>query len=833
MDYYEVLCKTCGHKYLANRRVFDLRDIIERYLREASQIEVLEEEYRQFYEHLTKLPSHMNNILAANSKHKNPLFHWALLCRNAELYPEIGTLEQRGTAQDVFNLVICGKDFIQYFSTLFSLPQLSKAADLQKEYNDKLLGNKTERAVETPFLTDIFQNQDKEFLRCRIKVHYTEDDQNNKIPRDLAIIFRRPNAGQIIDMGKEFTYRAVCCPRCFHAISKNSGIHKEYVIGLTGTSGVGKSAYLAALIDMLRQDTVTKKGAGGIGLTDNRIVHHGESDKSFEDFENNYLNAYRKYFAVKKTEKNESLTAIRPLSVTCKVFNKEKPIVLTFVDMPGEAFLDVTRDEDGFLENNEGGYNKANEIEEKYTAFNRADIYWLFLDPSQVSMRTSQFINQLHEASEIEMESTTVNTELLNVLENLHDTMQALLTLRKDENESGYRKSKLLSSAKSDHLMKVGGVFLTKFDMLEGLYAKASEEDNLVYQDNISDEEFKNYCEKNGVHLNSGSGNKNGLIVESILKEDYSRNCSFDLTQFCQSFLLETWNLIKPVSIDPEVYGLIDKIFQCYPLFPVAPYGINPVTPMIPYTMEIKEKGKITITKKIDKEAINRDELSKKVFYSAVSKARQNNIFKRIVKIRNDFEKKKQGNLDEVLDECNMLINELIESIHDDQELVKTMLQSVQSGKIEDPMLESYTPQIIKSTLLANTVEKKINEALEICNMLVSLITEQDKKDILKAYLLLQIDKKALRNETWEKVNKISCPEDAVPGAKSLIPIGIEIPFIWTLYALGILEGIERQEEVHGFLFKKVKEKYVKKSFGQDENSDEKILNSWNRINYR
>lgn len=814
-NYYEVLCKQCGHKYFANQRPFDLRDIMEIYLEQVSQIEACAE-YKELYEHIKNLPKHQKSTLENN---QHPFFHWSLLYKDKEnkagrkLFAEVGDL-QPGDAEDVYNLVIRGKHLRDYYLKLFLLDKENSAdvSTIKKLYNDIILGNKENSFIDIPFFDDIFAYPESIFLMCRLRVNYTNDDQGNKIPSTLTLLFKRVGLGNIIaNVNNEFTYGRVCCPKCFHKISVNSGQHKEYIIGLTGTSGVGKSAYLAALIALLMPDSKLKNGHGGIGVEADRIVLSNAQDESFYDFTRNYLNAYMEAFSVQKTDINTGLESIKPLSVLCRIPSLNQYIVLTFVDMPGEAFLDV-----GNYGISEDTYQaKANEIEDKYKAFNRADIYWLFLDPTQVSRDIDRPIYNGGTINNLEMQSVSVNRDIMTVLGSLCNTMKKALPLRKTSIPD-------ILNGNNKSLMKVGGVFFTKFDMMEsqinGTDAKRS---------------YNEFMKYNGVHIRTNNSyGEVGAMVNRVLNQNH-----LDLNEFSSTYLQQSWDLIKNVNVYDDLYTSLFELFESYPLFLVAPYGKAPVTPTIAYNCEIIKKGELKVKKESKKIFVKEDEFSEDVFKFSISKEREKIISNKLGELEQNYEKTK-SNLEAqeaLLVECEREIKDLEGKILENRILKNKMIDNIgQSPKavFRNEVLSKDTLNDNKAEIKGNTLSQKIESALDCCRNLRNQITERDQKEILKAYLLYRVNEEMI-DESIEKVLVNSDDIEVLSGVERVNPIGIEVPFIWTLYILGIIEGTEEKIILKKKLFGSREERIRNnKIFGIDKISDQKDLENWKRDNY-
>ncbi len=165
------------------------------------------------------------------------------------------------------------------------------------------------------------ENEDVIFLKCRIEPRSEKDDMGNSVITGINAAFAHRNGNQ--------DGLLMVCPDCGTAFLADAGKYHEEVILLMGSARVGKTAYLAALIDYLNGDNAKKSIFPlQIGpLTDKRGLF----------FQENILNAYQKGEKIHKT--NSSNEEIVPLVSFLLRIRNDKRIIMTFVDMPGEAYV--------------------------------------------------------------------------------------------------------------------------------------------------------------------------------------------------------------------------------------------------------------------------------------------------------------------------------------------------------------------------------------------------------------------------------------------------------------------------------------------------------------
>lgn len=770
-EFYDVLCKSCGEKYKANYRVFNLRSLIEKYIKMSSkQISPNQSAYEELNAVFEQLKD--------RSDHGLNLFRWGIRFINNEMKSDIGELQSDGDCH--YRLNIKGNHFIQHLMTKLKLDgeaDRSKIKELLKPIFNEEVDDLNE------LCEVIFKYRELCFLDIEFEISFDRDDQKKLIPSYLNVHYRHEVAELVLlynEIAEKF--EELCCPNCFKKISKNSGKYKEYVIGFIGTSGVGKSAYLAALIDILSLNSVIKggNGRGGIG-TSPKIILTGEGedfgDESFKTFFNNYLKEYKEKLSVPKTDKEEK--KVKPLSVFCQVPDyKEsssfKKVILTFVDMPGEIFLSNT-DKD--------------KIEKNYTAFNRADIYWLFIDPTQASsVIRDRTIQELEDQRNRNLKRTD---EIITNLKYLEMLKEALKDTRRFPNKDTKRFSNKEAELQEKAVFPLGAVFLTKFDLFS----------------NPNDTVLNDYIQQNGgISIDRYTHN-----IDSI----YSNN-SFNLDCFRDAFVSDTNSVLSSKYgdqnlIDEVTINGIKELFSYSPIFPVAAYGASPNIPAIKYSFKYKENGKIDLKSQNGVLYIqyNQDKMDKSfkdyidnVFSSAIDEKRIIETESKLDAIKADLTKvEAQTDLlkanvqNELLIRCQSLNNEITQYIEADIKLISS-LRELFKQKDGETLFEDYNLKDGESSFWRinelKAAENELNnfsgieDALKITEKLKGIMNAVSQR-VLSAYALAYLaDKERGRDIT---ISSFSIEGNTTSGIDQWQPFGIEIPFLWTMYALGVIQG--------------------------------------------
>lgn len=125
--------------------------------------------------------------------------------------------------------------------------------------------------------------------------------------------------------------RIVCsskrCFQCGNELSTMAGKYEEKIVGFLGSPSAGKTAYLVSSINRLL-------AVASLQYDLNVTFDHESTD--YAEFNTNALAPYRKGFAVRKTNKE----TFPQLTIAVGNPKLGKTYLYTFVDIPGETFID-------------------------------------------------------------------------------------------------------------------------------------------------------------------------------------------------------------------------------------------------------------------------------------------------------------------------------------------------------------------------------------------------------------------------------------------------------------------------------------------------------------
>lgn len=191
-----------------------------------------------------------------------------------------------------------------------------------------------------------YAKTDKILFKIHLKVEADKDDNGNIINKDI-----RSEDDRIICKSKR-------CSNCGNELSKMSGKYEEKIISFIGSPAAGKSAYLAAAINKLLTSGQSEYGV-------EVIFDYQSSD--YIAFNEACLYPYSKGFAITKTN-----TGTFPqLSMALRNVRLGKTYLYTFVDIPGETFID------------ENGCN-VSDILANRRIIKHADVVWYCVSAKQL-----------------------------------------------------------------------------------------------------------------------------------------------------------------------------------------------------------------------------------------------------------------------------------------------------------------------------------------------------------------------------------------------------------------------------------------------------------------
>lgn len=230
----------------------------------------------------------------------------------------------------------------------------------------------------------ISADENEVIAEFQVKVYMVEDDQGNPFPKKLSVIY---------EDGEQVNIIHNVCPHCGKTFHSSVGLYKEFIICMAGSARVGKTAYLAALMDAIEQH-------GGSFAT-----HvYANSNPDYRFFYDNILTPYKRNQKIPKTAFEGSGETIPLFSATIQIL--DRTYIFTFIDMPGEAFDSE--------ETNSGAKFIINDRK----IVQHAQMIWFCIDPQQINARVRE-MNQVATADD-----DLVNSNTRQVMENIGMTLE-------------------------------------------------------------------------------------------------------------------------------------------------------------------------------------------------------------------------------------------------------------------------------------------------------------------------------------------------------------------------------------------------------------------------
>lgn len=231
-------------------------------------------------------------------------------------------------------------------------------------------------------------DENEVIAQFQVSVGMVEDDRGNKFAKKLEIEYE--------DRRRQ-TVRHNVCPNCGKKFYPEVGKHEEIIVGMAGSARVGKTAYLAALVDCLM------KSQNGIA----RVVE--AKNKEWEFFKSAILLKYRAGEKIDKTPFEGGGETIPLFSIEIAVL--ERSYIFTFIDMPGEVFDNPEDTEE------DAGMDFINN---ERRILNYAQMIWFCVAPEQIDAD----IARIRKITNLKQDE--VNTKTADVMANIRATMDAV-----------------------------------------------------------------------------------------------------------------------------------------------------------------------------------------------------------------------------------------------------------------------------------------------------------------------------------------------------------------------------------------------------------------------
>lgn len=405
VKYYDAHCSGCGEVTTADLLAFDFGRLI--------QIAVQKAYDRDFGSDDKWLPllqvdpaiyltwrdlSQMFHL--ENGKYSNFKFTVGDLKNHIEHLTKID-FEEIENANGINNLV---------YNTLTRKIKTPLQAGKKATYQDI---DKTEHAERIQTIVNLCsksQSVDSDVIvQFQVRVNMANDDNGNPFPKSLNVIFEDDDNQSVINN---------VCPYCGKRFYSEVGKYEEIIICMAGSARVGKTAYLAALVDCLQ-----KRNDFADVLP--------SSDAEWRFFNDKILEAYQKGEKIDKTAFEGNDETIPLFSLEIRI-STGKHYIFTFIDMPGEAF------DDG-----KGGNAGISFINNSRKIVQYAQMIWFCVDPQQVNAEVAAI------AGITTQDQDRVNTKTFEVMANIGNTLRHVYP-------DGKKNAAVLIT-KSDMILSDGG----------------------------------------------------------------------------------------------------------------------------------------------------------------------------------------------------------------------------------------------------------------------------------------------------------------------------------------------------------------------------------------
>lgn len=370
-----------------------------------------------------------------------------------------------------------------------------------------------------------YAKTDKILFKIHLKVEADKDDNGNIINKDIRSVDER-----IICKSKR------CC-NCGNELSKMSGKYEEKIISFIGSPAAGKSAYLAAAINKLLTSGQSEYGV-------EVIFDYQSSD--YIAFNEACLYPYSKGFAITKTN-----TGTFPqLSMALKNARLGKTYLYTFVDIPGETFID------------ENGCN-VSDILANRRIIKHADVIWYCVSAKQL------FTSKIGRIRRAKNDGAIENEEMSD----LRILGQNTIKFANEMYEDGDKKPAV-------------ALILTKSDLLSNFIMENVFSGNVDKNRIMKKEYFKTICS-----IPHGNYNSDGEDYDYYDGEPNTLGYMYDGKLIYQKFMNDTKRIVDFIRNHGEPYSevFIGNIATAFhkktcPCFSEASYGRNPVEK---YSMDV------------------------------------------------------------------------------------------------------------------------------------------------------------------------------------------------------------------------------------------------------
>lgn len=362
-EFYKVHCTQCGNSVDADKMAFQIDLMIGTYIQKMKNIKSDDEKSKDWYMKADDILSEIRLGL---------YLPYYKLCAGGLLQEE--------------RLKISGMDVLHLMEERYEMTLVRNDKDIEPEADDgetqetedadqktgypeavkKLADrlifsaagiNRAAKRERTKELLDLLNSVKQEvLLECRFEVCKRKDDRGEEYISGCKVTY--PD-------GRTVSYLHMVCPHCGRKFHIEAGRGREYVVVMLGSSRVGKTAYLAALVDAIKPGYGKKQ----VDFLEMQVI----TDDDYSRFERDVLEVYRRGEKVKKTPEEKHAVPLFPMCF--KIGNRL--VTFLFVDMPGEAY--VPRGEEETTGEASGSF-----ILNDRRICQSADAFWFCVAPVQI-----------------------------------------------------------------------------------------------------------------------------------------------------------------------------------------------------------------------------------------------------------------------------------------------------------------------------------------------------------------------------------------------------------------------------------------------------------------
>jgi len=274
---------------------------------------------------------------------------------------------QSENAAQIFSEINTKRTKKRYDADSETVRKLFKYVRLGEQLN---LEDDQKRELISELLSDLEENKKETILDADILLSSEKTDRDGTVYRNFVLR---------VD-GESIYTSPMVCPCCSKKMHFSEGLYKEYVVVMLGSARVGKTAYLAALEDILYKNLL--RGVSTV------------ADKATLEFRTRIVEPYRKCIAIEKTNVTDNKTIatyIRQFTVGQGEEN-QKTILVKFIDMPGEAW---GNDDNDFVLN-------------KRRICKYASVFWLCVAPVQVNPDLEIYMEKGEDSDRVNKDFTEI-----------------------------------------------------------------------------------------------------------------------------------------------------------------------------------------------------------------------------------------------------------------------------------------------------------------------------------------------------------------------------------------------------------------------------------------